>query len=59
MLPTLTRSVFCCSRAMGLIELKTIFHWMVPCFLGEGNVLEIYFSETIAPFKGVPYTTGR
>ena len=50
MLPTLTRSVFCCSRAMGLIELKTIFHWMVPCFLGEGNVLEIYFSETIAPF---------
>ena len=46
-----TRSLLCCSRAMGHVELKTIFHWMVLCFLGEGNVLEICFSETIAPFK--------
>lgn len=51
MLPTHTRSLFCCSRAMGLVELRIIFHWMVPCYLGEGNVLEIYFSETIELFK--------
>ena len=41
------------------LNLRQSFIGWFLVFLGEGNVLEIYFSETIAPFKGVPYTTGR